>query len=377
MPTRHCSGQSRATTEFPEVLGALLTFHEIHRHEVLAENQGCLYPMFSNNELCGLTAALDRHTEILCVSHVSPDGDAIGSLLGMGWILRALSKRPTLSLQDRVPENLVLLPGAEMIVGADQVADDYDLIICLDASSADRMGKVYRPAVHGSVPLMVIDHHITNTRFGSINWVAPECAATCQMLVYLADGLRIPLAGEIAECLLTGIVTDTLCFRTSNADANVLEAAMRLMRGGADLASITAQTLNRRPYSQILLWGQVLPTVNLADGVIWATATRAQYEMSGYDIDDDLSLSSLLVSTVEADISATFVEKRSDAGTPVVECSFRAKPGFDVATLAFELGGGGHPPASGCTLEGSLAEVSQRVVGLLQEARRRQRVEAH
>lgn len=328
--------------------------------------------MFTADDLREVIAAITSSTNILCVSHVSPDGDAVGSLLGMGWILRQMGNHPTLSLQDRVPENLTMLPGADTVVGVDAVADAYDLIICLDASSEDRMGKVYRPAVHAAIPLLVIDHHITNTRFGDVNWVAPECAATCQMLVYLAQALEVPLAGEIADCLLTGVVTDTLCFRTSNTDANVLDAAMRLMRGGADLAAITAQTLNRRPHSLIKLWGSVLSTVDLADGVIWATVSQAQFQASGYGSDNDLYLSSMLVATIEADMSATFAEKSDAAGQAVVECSFRAKPGFDVATLAFELGGGGHPPASGCTLPGTLGDVSRRVVGLLQDARRQQ-----
>lgn len=328
--------------------------------------------MFTIDDLAEITSLIDCHDNILCVSHVGPDGDAVGSLLGMAWMLRHLGKRATPALQDPVPDNLATLPGADAVIAPDQVADDYDLIVCLDASSADRMGKVFRPSDHADIPLLVIDHHVTNTYFGDLNWVAPEYASTCQMLVYLADALDIPLTEALAECLLTGVVTDTLCFRTSNTDANVLEAAMRLMQGGADLAAITAQTLNRRPFSLVTLWGSVLSTVQLENGVIWAKVSREQFAASGYESTNELNLSSLLVSTIEADLSATFAEKADEDGQPVVECSFRAKPGFDVATLAFSLGGGGHPPASGCTLPGSLDDVSHRVVGLLQDTRRQQ-----
>ena len=134
----------------------------------------------------------------LCISHVSPDGDALGSLLGMGWILRAMGKEATLALQDPVPDGLETLPGADTIVDTNGVGDDYDRIICLDASSPDRMGTVFRPDVHGQTPLYVIDHHFTNTNFGTINWVAPDCAAACQMLVYLAQALDIPIEGPLA-----------------------------------------------------------------------------------------------------------------------------------------------------------------------------------
>lgn len=312
--------------------------------------------------------AIQSHNQILCVSHVNPDGDAYGSLLGMGWLLRYLHKEPVLAMHDATAEQFLLMPGADAIIGAKAVAATYDLIIALDASSIDRLGAIYQPNAHAHIPLLVIDHHFTNTRFGQINWIDPSCAATCQMLVRLADALAVPLSGPIAECLLTGIVTDTLCFRTSNTDAAVLEAAMRLMQSGVKLAEIVARTLNRREFGTFRLWGEILANVQLEEGVIWTTISLKQREMAGTD--DDGQLSSMLVTAVEADISATFTEKVDENGQMAVECSFRAKPGFDVGTLAFELGGGGHPPASGVTLPGSLSEVTARVVAALKAAHR-------
>ncbi len=111
--------------------------------------------------------------QILCISHVSPDGDAVGSLLGIGWILRHLGKQPTLALQDNSPHAHQLLPGAADIITShesnyrnDVQERAFDLVICVDASSPDRMGNAYNSLVHGSVPLLVIDHHVTNTHFG-------------------------------------------------------------------------------------------------------------------------------------------------------------------------------------------------------------------
>ena len=326
-----------------------------------------------------LLETLANARRVLCISHVKPDGDAVGSLLGMGWLLRRLGKQPTLALQDAVPDEHRILPGADDILtaehpayAAEAVNRPFDLVICLDASSPDRMGSAYNPVVHAAVPLLVIDHHITNTRFGAVNWVAPTCAATCQMLAYLADALDVTLDGELAECLLTGLVTDTLCFRTSNTDAEVLEVAMRLLRGGADLATITQRTVSRHPFSLIKLWGLILPGVHLEEGVIWSVATPAMFAGAGHPF-NDISLSSFLVTADEADMSVVFVEKPDEVtGAPTVECSFRAKPGFDVAQLAFEFGGGGHAPAAGCTITGEGAEVIPRVVAAMQAARRRQ-----
>ena len=325
--------------------------------------------------LMQLRTLLPSCQAILCVSHVNPDGDAVGSLLGMGWLLRSLGKAPTLALQDPVPEQFHSLPGVASILTAQDAAygalvtgKAFDLVVCLDASSPDRMGTAYHPAVHATAPLLVIDHHVTNTRFGALNWVAPECAATCQMLVALADALHVPLATEIARCLLTGLVTDTLGFRTGNTTADVLEAAMRLIRAGADLADITEQTLNRRPFSAIRLWGLVLPAVQLDEHIIWTTISREQMAVAQHD-GSDLQLSSWLITASEADISAVFLEKVDEQGRPAVECSFRAKPGFDVSGLAYALGGGGHPPASGCTLPGALDAVTAQVLPALKQVR--------
>ncbi|MBX2999356.1 MAG: DHH family phosphoesterase [Caldilineaceae bacterium] len=310
--------------------------------------------------------------KILCVSHVAPDGDAVGSLLGMGWILRALHKDPTLALQDQPGDEFAIVPGYSEIIGPEDVEADYDLIICLDASSPDRMGAVFRAADHAGIPMIVIDHHITNTNFGAYNWVEPQCAATCQMLVYLADALDVPLAGNLAQALLTGLVTDTLGFRTSNTDARVMGAAMRLMDGGGDLVRIVDQTLRRTSYSMLKLWGEALSHTHLDNGIIWATISQDQRRAAGVSEQESDSLANHLVTAQEADISATFSERKDEKGNPAVECSFRAKQGFDVSAVAFSLGGGGHPPAAGCTVLGTLDEVPQKVIAALQSARQAQ-----
>lgn len=312
--------------------------------------------------------ALRNSDEILCVSHINPDGDAYGSLLGMGWILRHMGKHPVLAMHDKTPREFLHLPGATDIIQPNEVGTDYDLIIALDTSSIDRVGAVYRPELHHAIPLLVIDHHITNTYFGQVNWVMPGSVATCQMLVYLADALNVPLHGRTAECLLTGIVTDTLCFRTSNTDTKVIEAALQLMQGGASLANITQRTLNQRSFNLFKLWGMVFQHVQLEHGVIWTTITREEMKRAG-NLSNDGQLSSTLISAVEADISATFMEKQDEKGKLVVECSFRARPGFDVSRVALTFGGGGHPAASGCTLSGNLADVTPRVVAALKQAR--------
>jgi len=318
-----------------------------------------------------LIALIRQSQRVLCVSHVNPDGDAYGSLLGMTWLLRSLGKQATPVMQDALLDEFRFLPGAGEILAPHQAGTNFDLVLSLDASSPDRIGDVYDATCHNQIPLGVIDHHITNTRFGLVNWVEPRCAATCQMVAYLAAGLAVPITEPLATCLMTGVITDTLGFRTNSTTPDVLAVAMLLQRDGADLAGIVQRTLNRMPFSALRLWSLVLPEMQLEDGVLWAAVRRDQLEAAGQHTDDS-KLNSIFSTIMEADISAVFTEKIGENGQMAVECSFRAKPGFNVGDLAFSLGGGGHPPASGCTVVGLLADVLATVVPALKATRRRQ-----
>jgi len=319
-----------------------------------------------------LLDAIHHGQSFLIFSHVNPDGDAVGSLLGMSQILSAMGKRVTLAMQDLPDQELATIPGVSAIRGPNDLAfltsQHYDAIISTDASSVDRLGALYNQH-NWEAPLLVIDHHITNTRFGTVNWVEPGDAATCQMLVRLADALAVPLELPLSQLLLTGLVTDTLCFRTSNTTPSVLETGMRLLSSGASLTAITENILDQRPISVLHLWGHVLGDVQMEDGVIWVTVTLAQLQEAGDQTRNDGSLSSLLIRTDGASISASFIEKIGEAGEKAVECSFRARSGFDISSVALQLGGGGHPAAGGATVPGTLPEVAPRIVAMLKQAR--------
>lgn len=322
-----------------------------------------------------LLSLLESSRNILCVSHKSPDGDAVGSLLGLGAILRTMGKEPTLALQDGATPEFQFLPGVEQIIGPAEVAHNYDLIVSLDTSSIDRMGTVYRPDIHNHIPLAVIDHHVTNTLFGTENWVDSSCAATCQMLVRLADALNVTLTEDIAVSLLTGLVTDTLCFRTANTHADVLQTTLRLISAGADLAHIVRNTLDSREFGLVKLWGAGLASVQMENGIIWATLDAESRKRSGVEPHQSDGLANFLVTVQEADISATFAQRFAKNGQEMIECSFRAKPGFNVSQVAFAFGGGGHPPAAGCTVAGALQDVTARVVEALHELRRQSAID--
>jgi len=301
---------------------------------------------------------------ILLICHIAPDGDAIGSLLGLGRALRKLGKACTYACADDVPSQFMFLPGAAEIGPAR--CEDHDLIITLDSSDLARIGSMYDPACFRRKPVINIDHHITNLEFAGTNWVE-RVAATAEMCLALVMALEIPLDPTIATCLLTGIVTDTRSFRTSTVTVEVLRRAVALVEAGASLADITEHVYQRNSLARICLWGQALSGVHIQDRIIW-TEISAEMRRSCQASDrDGEGLVSFLDATRDADVAIVFQEKDGEA-----EASMRAARGVDVSGVALGLGGGGHPQAAGCTCKGTLAEVRDRVLAATRQALREQ-----
>lgn len=300
--------------------------------------------------------------DILVICHVMPDGDAIGSLLGLGWALHKLGKEHTLACADPVPDSFAYLPGSEAIVTHPE--GNHDLVISLDCSDLKRLGAAYDQDSLRGVPIINIDHHVTNVGFGRVNWVDPSSAATAQMVLTLIERLEVPLDPTMATCLLNGVVTDTRGFRTPNTTPAVMEAATRLMTAGASLPEITEQVFNRRPLAVIRLWGRALSAVQLDGRIIWTEISQAMKHECGLSSDSDDGLVSFLTSACEADVGVVFIEK--DDGT--IDVSMRSMSGIDISSVAMRLGGGGHPQAAGCNLSSSLVEARERVLAELRHS---------
>ncbi len=309
-----------------------------------------------------LVAAARR---VVVVTHLSPDGDAIGSMLGLMWALRQLGKTVIPAVDDGVPSTFSFLPGADE-VRARLRAVKPDLVIAVDCGDEARMGRVGAAARAGGGPLINLDHHVTNTHFGDANLVDVETVASAEGVYDWLPRLGVALDERMATCLLTGIVTDTLGFRTSNVTPAALGKAQALMEAGASLYAIVRRTLLQKPYAVLRLWAAVMPKVTLEDGVIWAVIDRQIRELTGYASNGDGGLVSLLISVEEADIAAVFREREDGR----VEIGLRAVPGFDVSPVALALGGGGHALASGATVDGPLHEVVERTVQMLRQAAR-------
>lgn len=303
----------------------------------------------------------------LLICHIAPDGDAIGSLTGLGRALQKMGLEPAMACSDPIPPRFNYIPGIETVV--QDIRAVFDLFISLDCSDLRRLGRLSQVSTFGSTPLLNIDHHMTNLNFGTVNLVDPHASSTAEVVLRLLEYMAVPLDAQMATCLLTGIVTDTRGFRTSNVTVQVMEAVLRLIRAGASLPYITHHGLNRRPTVAILLWRAAMALLQIEDRVIWTSIPLAIRRATGYTGDGDAGLVSFLVSAEDADVAVVFVE-REDGG---IEVGLRAVPGFDVAQVALQLGGGGHALAAGCTLTGPLEDVQAQVLAALQADLARQR----
>jgi phosphoesterase RecJ-like protein len=260
-----------------------------------------------------------------------------------------------------LPASLTFIPGAGDVVSS--VTGPFDLVIVLDCSDTDRLDRLAAPVLLAGQPLANIDHHFTNTRFGTMNWVDSNAAATAELALALVKSLGVSLDQEIATALLTGITTDTLGFRTSSTTARTLRSAADLMEAGASLPDIVEQVYNAKPLNVARIWGDALHNLQAENGLVWTSVTREMLQRHQSDPDEVKGLVSFLRGTQGTHIAVLFMEN----GENRVKVEFRGSRRANVADLATKLGGGGHKAASGCTLPGPLASAQQRV---LNEARR-------
>ena len=303
---------------------------------------------------------LRRAQRILAITHLAPDGDAIGSLLAFGRGMQSLGKSVTLACQDPAHIRFDYLSGVRDIRQSGE--GNYDLLVSIDCSDVQRLGTVFVPAQHAHIPLVVFDHHVTNTLFGTVNVVESDASSSAEIIYRLLRRLDVHISGEIAAALLTGIITDTLAFRTSSTTPDTLAVSMDLMRAGASLPEITRKALVLRSYDSLRFLAAGIVASQLEDSIIYATITRKmRKDLGAKDERGDAGLVGTLITAMEANVAAVFVENADGS----VEVGLRSAPGFDVSQVAFEFGGGGHAAAAGCTLPGPMRDAVNRVLNRL------------
>ncbi len=291
---------------------------------------------------------------VLVASHIRPDGDAVGSLLGLGNALIKSGKKVFMALSDGVPSNFHYLFGANLVKRSIPKDQQFDMTISLDISDMDRSGGIF-----GDREITLnIDHHITNTLFGKYNLNDPDSVATCALIAENLENWGLPSDAETASLLMTGLITDTIGFRTSNMSSKAMRIAASLMDKGAMLPEIYQQALTNKNFDQLIYWGYALKKLQRKERLAWTTLSIDDRQDAGYNGNDDADLNSILSSIIDSDITILFVEQKNGH----VKVSWRGKSGFNVSDLATTFGGGGHPAASGADIEGSLENVQATVI---------------
>ncbi len=297
---------------------------------------------------------ISRSKNILLLTHQRPDGDALGSMLGMMHMLRAAGKKATPVLSEGISSVFRYLPGSGDI--RKDPADGFDLAILVDCADRERISL---PDDSPARPIdLIIDHHVTNSRFAKVNLVDPEAASTAELITNLAADLGLSVSREAAACLLAGVVTDTLGFRTPNTGVPTLQVVERLIRAGASLPDTVERSLHRRSFAAARYWGAGLSKLERDGEIVWASLTLADRAASGYPGRDDADLVNILSSIDGHEAALMFIEQEGGK----IKISWRVVAGLDVTSLAVSFGGGGHPAASGALLTGTLEEVRALVL---------------
>ena len=293
-------------------------------------------------------------SNIVIASHVRPDGDAIGSLLGLGLALRDAGKSVQMILVDGAPASFKHLAGSELI--KKEPAGGHDTFITVDCADFKRTGKVFE---NFGQPDINIDHHKTNERFGKLNLIEAEEVATSAILPAPLPEWGYKITQPIAAALLTGIITDTLGFRTSNTTPEALRQCATLMETGVDMPEIYMRALVKKTFPAAKYWGAGLSSLESKNGIVWGTLTVADHKAAGYGGNDDADLINMISAIDGNKVGMVFVEQTDNH----VKISWRAlEAGVDVSPIAKHFQGGGHAAAAGADIRGSLSEVQKEVL---------------
>ena len=299
----------------------------------------------------------------LVLAHESPDGDALGSVLGLVHLLKGQGITALGYREGLLPDEFGFLPGVDELLTAMPPADQVDLAVLLDCHEPKRTGREAEAFLNSlSAPAVVVDHHRGTADFGRESWVDAGYAATCEMIAELAREAGLEVSPQAATCLYTGILTDTGSFAHANTSPGVLRAAARLVEAGAAPWEIHGEVFATRPV-RLFLFSRMLEKAELhcAGRLIVATVSQADLEaLSAKPYDLENAVESLR--GIPGVRVAALIKERGDGG---VKVSMRSKGELDVARVALELGGGGHKNAAGCRLEMNLAQAAEKMAALL------------
>ncbi len=308
---------------------------------------------------------IEKRDRFAITSHLRPDGDSLGSSLGLYWLLRALDKEVEVIMRDPAPHSYQQLPGADTIRVTPAVDRSYDAVFVIECSDIDRPGLIDLEKQF----VVNIDHHSTTELFGTVNWIDSTASAVGEMIYNLSKATGVRVTKEIAECVYTALLTDTGSFHYSNTTERTFKIASELVRTGVKPAKTAEAIFGSYQWPKIQLLSQVLATAKRDDSghVAWMRQTLEMQEQTKASEEDADGFVNYPLAVGEVEASALFKE----CSPGVYRTSLRSKGDVNVAKIAEQFGGGGHRNAAGCTLQGSWDEVEQKLVPLLQDAVKR------
>jgi len=304
---------------------------------------------------------IENKKKFAITTHVRPDGDGIGSSLGLCWLLRSLNKEAEVVVRDNVPDSYAQLPGADeirLVMSIDRV---YDAVFVMGCSNAER------PGIEGLDTQFVIniDHHATCEHFGSINWIDPTASAVGEMIYNLCKAIGGRISKKIAECVYMALVTDTGSFHFPNTTARTLKVASELVKAGARPSKISEAVYNSYSWSRIELMRDVIGNVNRDEsGRIASLRQTLETTKNTGAVDGDnngFANMPLVAKKVEAVVYMREVSPNE------YRVSLRSKGDVDVAKIAERFGGGGHKNAAGFKVRGDWDTKELEIVDALSE----------
>ncbi|TAL17172.1 bifunctional oligoribonuclease/PAP phosphatase NrnA [bacterium] len=300
--------------------------------------------------------------EILLLTHQSPDGDALGGMLGLGLPLIEAGKKVAMVIEGPLPAHMAWLPGSSLF--ETKIPErNFDAVVMLDCGDKKRTGFDLSP--FEKIPLVNIDHHASNDNFGTVNYVHPEASSTGELVLRILDELGITPDADAATALYVAVLTDTGGFHYSNSTPEAFETSARLVRLGANPAQIAGNLYERESAKRTLLMGLVLSTLSLYSGgkVARIHVTGEMLAKTGASLEDTDNFVNCPRAIEGVEVAVFMKEKPGN----VWRITLRSKGGADVSKVASAFGGGGHKKASGATIDGDFEGAFGKLLGEIEK----------
>jgi len=306
-----------------------------------------------------------EHKSFCIVGHVRPDGDCIGSQLGLALALKEEGKKVTVWNQDSIPQKYKFL-NTSGLFEKPKAGEKFDCVIATDCASFERLGKVADCIQHRKI-LINIDHHESNTRYGDVNWVSPREASTGELIFRLLKVARWPISKEIADQLFTAVSTDTGSFQYPSTRPGTFHTGAELVTRGANLAKICDEVYQSYPLSRARLLKHVYSTFRLTDDdrIAWFWLRKRDFARTGAESDDTEGLIDHIRAIEPVVVACVFEEVEPN----LTRISLRSKSaGVNVSEIAKEFGGGGHIAAAGARISGTPLSVQRKVIAAIKRS---------